>query len=132
MLAVSSPQRVNERLQKGHVRERLKSLESGERVNWATAEALAIGTLLYQGGLLALACGYFHFLYVLASIWTYCSPVDCAGFYVRLSGQDVGRGTFSHRHAMLVCQDSESAYLPLNHMTPNQSAFLEVRPDTEP
>ena len=54
MLAVSSPQRVNERLQKGHIRERLKSLESGEGVNWATAEALAIGTLLYQGGLLVL------------------------------------------------------------------------------
>ena len=51
----------------------------------------------------------------------------CAGFHVRLCGQDVGRGTFSHRHAMLVCQDSDSAYIPLNHMTPDQSGFLEVR-----
>lgn len=45
-------------------------------MDWATAEALAIGTLLYQG------------------------------YNVRISGQDIGRGTFSHRHAMLVDQSS--------------------------
>ena len=50
----------------------------------------------------------------------------CAGFNVRLSGQDVGRGTFSHRHAMFVCQDSEAAYIPLNYISPDQTAFLEV------
>ena len=50
-----------------------------------------------------------------------------AGFNVRLSGQDVGRGTFSHRHAMLVCRESDAAYLPLNHMSHDQTAFLEVR-----
>jgi len=43
-------------------------------LDWSTAEALAIGSLLYQG------------------------------YNVRLSGQDVGRGTFSQRHAMLVDQ----------------------------
>ena len=48
------------------------------------------------------------------------------GFYVRLSGQDVGRGTFSQRHAMFVDQVSENIYIPLNHMIPNQSAFFEV------
>ena len=49
------------------------------------------------------------------------------GFNVRLCGQDVGRGTFSHRHAMLVCQDSDSAHVPLNYLSPEQSNFLEVR-----
>ena len=46
---------------------------------------------------------------------------------MRLSGQDVGRGTFSHRHAMIVCQESESAYIPLNDLSPDQAAFFEVR-----
>lgn len=50
-----------------------------------------------------------------------------SGFNVRLSGQDVGRGTFSQRHAMVVCQDTDDAYIPLNHMDPNQKGFLEVR-----
>lgn len=36
------------------------------------------------------------------------------GSDVRISGQDVGRGTFSHRHAMLVEQHSESVVVPLN------------------
>jgi len=36
------------------------------------------------------------------------------GFDVRISGQDVGRGTFSHRHAMLVNQETESVIVPLN------------------
>lgn len=50
----------------------------GEQLDWATAEALAIGSLLYQG------------------------------YNVRISGQDIGRGTFSHRHAMFVDQNTES------------------------
>ena len=45
---------------------------------------------------------------------------------MRLCGQDVGRGTFSHRHAMLVCQESDASYVPLNHMMPDQTGFLEV------
>ncbi|KAH3853582.1 hypothetical protein DPMN_096111 [Dreissena polymorpha] len=48
------------------------------------------------------------------------------GFNVRISGQDVGRGTFSHRHAMLVDQVTDEIYVPLNHMTENQAGFLEV------
>lgn len=36
------------------------------------------------------------------------------GCDVRISGQDVGRGTFSQRHAMLVNQDDESTVVPLN------------------
>lgn len=50
-----------------------------------------------------------------------------SGFNVRLSGQDVGRGTFSQRHAMVVCQNTDNAYIPLNHMDPSQKGFLEVR-----
>uniref|UniRef100_A0A8V0XWC0 2-oxoadipate dehydrogenase complex component E1 n=1 Tax=Gallus gallus TaxID=9031 RepID=A0A8V0XWC0_CHICK len=45
---------------------------------------------------------------------------------IRLSGQDVGRGTFSQRHAMLVCQETDDTYIPLNHMSPDQKGFLEV------
>ena len=45
---------------------------------------------------------------------------------MRLSGQDVGRGTFSHRHAMLVCQSTDAAVIPLNYMVPHQDNFLEV------
>lgn len=36
------------------------------------------------------------------------------GHNVRLSGEDVGRGTFSHRHAMLVDNKSNEMYIPLN------------------
>lgn len=36
------------------------------------------------------------------------------GTDVRISGQDVGRGTFSHRHAMLVNQQTEGVVVPLN------------------
>lgn len=49
-----------------------------------------------------------------------------AGFNIRISGQDVGRGTFSQRHAMVVCQDSNDTYIPLNHISPEQTGFLEV------
>ncbi len=37
------------------------------------------------------------------------------GTDVRISGQDVGRGTFSHRHAMLVNQRTEGVIVPLNN-----------------
>ena len=48
------------------------------------------------------------------------------GFNVRLSGQDVGRGTFSHRHVMLVDQENDSFHIPLNHLHQSQTAFFEV------
>jgi len=70
-----------------------KMLERGGGIDWATAEALAFGTLLAEG-----------------------TPV-------RLSGQDSGRGTFSQRHAVLVDQQSEERYLPLNHIRPGQATF---------
>lgn len=43
-----------------------------------------------------------------------------------MSGQDVGRGTFSHRHGMLVDQETDEIHIPLNHIKDEQTAFLEV------
>ena len=43
------------------------------------------------------------------------------GHPVRMSGQDVERGTFSHRHAVLKTEESEEEYIPLNHLTPDQA-----------
>lgn len=48
------------------------------------------------------------------------------GRHVRLSGEDVGRGTFSHRHVMLVDQNTETIHIPLNHIDEQQTGFLEV------
>jgi 2-oxoglutarate dehydrogenase E1 component len=71
-------------------------IETGEGVDWATAEALAFGTLLLEG------------------------------FPVRLSGQDVTRGTFSQRHSGLIDQDTEQRWLPLNHVGSDQASFEVV------
>jgi 2-oxoglutarate dehydrogenase E1 component len=46
-----------------------------------------------------------------------------AGYPVRLTGQDVGRGTFSHRHAVLHNQKDGSAYVPLQHISEDQADF---------
>ena len=45
---------------------------------------------------------------------------------MRFSGQDVGRGTFSNRHAMLVDQSTDEMHVPLNNLFEQQKAFLEV------
>ena len=68
---------------------------SGEGFDWATGEALAFGGLLKEG------------------------------FCVRLSGQDSGRGTFSHRHAVLVDQKTDATYVPLAHLT-NAKGRIEI------
>jgi 2-oxoglutarate dehydrogenase E1 component len=68
--------------------------ESGEGFDWATAEALAFGTLLDEG------------------------------YSVRLSGQDSGRGTFSHRHAVWIDQRDGRKYIPL---TTVEGGRFEVR-----
>ncbi|MDE2229946.1 MAG: 2-oxoglutarate dehydrogenase E1 component [Alphaproteobacteria bacterium] len=70
-----------------------EALERGEGIDWATAEALAFGTLLAEGT------------------------------FVRLSGQDSGRGTFSQRHAVLYDQESEERHIPLNHIRDGQAQF---------
>ncbi|GLK68957.1 2-oxoglutarate dehydrogenase E1 component [Hansschlegelia plantiphila] len=72
---------------------RLKMVESGEGVDWAMAEALAFGSLLADG-----------------------TPV-------RLSGQDVERGTFSQRHSVLTDQETEARFTPLSNLSPEQARF---------
>ena len=67
--------------------------ESGEGFDWATAEALAFGSLQTEG------------------------------YPVRLSGQDCTRGTFSHRHSGLINQDTEDRYYPLNHIREGQAHY---------
>ena len=68
-------------------------IDSGQGIDWATGEALAFGSLLVEGR------------------------------RVRLSGQDVGRGTFSHRHSVWIDQETEVKYIPLNHINDHQSRF---------
>ena len=71
------------------------AIDSGQGIDWATGEALAFGTLLLEGS------------------------------RVRLSGEDCQRGTFSHRHAVLIDQTSQNEYTPMNNIAPGQ-AKLEV------
>ncbi len=70
-----------------------KSISSDTGVDWGMGEALAFGSLLLEG-----------------------TPV-------RLSGQDSSRGTFSHRHAVLVDQESGEEYSPLDHISDTQARF---------
>ncbi len=73
--------------------QKAKMIETGEGLDWATAEALAFGTLVLEG-----------------------NPV-------RLSGQDSGRGTFSQRHSVLIDQETEDRYIPLENISPDQATF---------
>ncbi len=70
-----------------------KMFETGKEFDWATAEAMAFGTLIKDG------------------------------YAIRLSGQDVGRGTFSHRHAIMYDQNTEEKYIPLQHIAEKQPKF---------
>jgi 2-oxoglutarate dehydrogenase E1 component len=70
-----------------------KMMEEGKGLDWAMGEALAFGTLLREGN------------------------------GVRLSGQDCGRGTFSHRHSVLVDQETEERYVPLNNLADEQKHY---------
>jgi 2-oxoglutarate dehydrogenase E1 component len=72
---------------------RRKAIDSGEGIDWSTAEALACCSLLLDG-----------------------HPV-------RLSGQDTERGTFSQRHAVLFDQESEARHTPFNHLREKQARF---------
>ena len=45
---------------------------------------------------------------------------------MRISGQDVGRGTFSHRHMMIIDQETDEAVIPLNNIRNEQGHFIEV------
>ena len=72
---------------------RRKMIDSGEGIDWSTAEALAFGSILLDG-----------------------NPI-------RLSGQDSERGTFSQRHSVLYDQRDETRYIPLNNLSPAQANF---------
>ncbi|MCJ1474249.1 2-oxoglutarate dehydrogenase E1 component [Lambiella insularis] len=73
---------------------RKKTVDEGKGIDWSTAEALAFGTLCEEG------------------------------HHVRVSGQDVERGTFSQRHAVLHDQESEAMYTPLKHISDKQGSFV--------
>jgi 2-oxoglutarate dehydrogenase E1 component len=75
---------------------RRKAIETGQDIDWATAEALAFCTLMLDG-----------------------HPV-------RLSGQDVERGTFSQRHSVLIDQENEDRYVPFNELGKKQARYEVV------
>ena len=75
------------------IEHRHAAIESGENIDWATAEHLAFASLLDQG------------------------------FPVRLAGQDTVRGTFVQRHCDLIDQTTEEHYQPLSHLGPSQAHF---------
>jgi 2-oxoglutarate dehydrogenase E1 component len=68
-------------------------LKEGVALDWATGEALAFGSLLLEG------------------------------FPVRLAGQDSARGTFSQRHSVLIDQNTEDRFFPLNQIDKNQKYY---------
>ncbi len=72
---------------------RRKMIETGKNIDWGTAEALAFGSLVEEGT------------------------------RVRVSGQDSGRGTFSHRQSVLSDQSVANQYIPLNNISDKQNEF---------
>ncbi|MBC6997194.1 2-oxoglutarate dehydrogenase E1 component [Cytophaga sp. FL35] len=75
------------------IKDRKKMYFETDSLDWAMGELLAYGTLLSEG------------------------------YGVRMSGQDVERGTFSHRHAVMKVEESEEEVLLLNHLSQDQGAF---------
>lgn len=75
------------------LQDKTKLLETEGKVDWATAELMAYGSILTEGNI------------------------------VRMSGQDVQRGTFSHRHAILRDEVTNKGYNRLNHFQENQQKF---------
>ncbi len=76
--------------------QRAEMLAADARIDWGCAEMLAFGTLVLEG-----------------------TPV-------RLSGQDSGRGTFSHRHAVLRDINTDARYVPLDHLSETQGRFAVI------
>ncbi len=75
------------------LQEKIRLLEAEQKIDWATAELMAYGSILLDGNI------------------------------VRMSGQDVQRGTFSHRHAILRDENTNKGYNRLNHFRENQEKF---------
>jgi len=76
--------------------QRLKSVETEQDINWGCGEMLALGSLLHEGT------------------------------WVRLTGQDVCRGTFSHRHAVLYDTQTGRPYVPLSQVAEGKSRFMII------
>lgn len=76
------------------LKNRSKSVVEGKNIDFPTAEALAFGSLVTDGN------------------------------HVRVSGQDVERGTFSQRHAVFHDQETEDTYTPLQHISKDQGKFV--------
>ena len=72
-----------------------------------------------------MAAGALPFNWGAAELLAYASLL-MEGFEVRLSGQDAGRGTFSHRHAVLHNQNRIEAYVPLQNIAPEQPHFIVI------
>ena len=72
---------------------RVEAVATGEGIDWGCGEMLALGSLLLEG------------------------------HGVRFTGQDVERGTFSHRHAVLHDFEDGETYTPLQHVSPDQGPF---------
>ncbi|HAO47369.1 MAG TPA: thiamine pyrophosphate-dependent enzyme, partial [Ferruginibacter sp.] len=75
------------------IQDKIKLFSDEKKVDWATAELMAYGSLLVEGK------------------------------DVRMSGQDVKRGTFSHRHAVIYDENTNKGYNRLNHFTEQQAPF---------
>ncbi len=75
------------------IEERQRMLAGELALDWGMAETLAYATLLHEG------------------------------YAIRLSGQDSGRGTFAHRHAVLHHQVERASHVPLAHLAPDQPRF---------
>lgn len=75
------------------LQDKIKLLETEQKIDWATAELMTYGSIL------------------------------CEGNIVRMSGQDVKRGTFSHRHAVLRDENTNAEYNRLDHLQEKQAAF---------
>ena len=84
---------LHKTLAKRFIPRRIEALHNGGPFDWAFAESLAWGSLLVEG-----------------------NPV-------RLSGQDVRRGTFSHRHAVFYDSETRERYIPLKNLADNQAKF---------
>lgn len=92
---ISSPQGFKKLKQIDKLlKDREQMIFEKKEVNWATAELLAYGSLLVEGNV------------------------------VRLSGQDVQRGTFTHRHAVLHDADTNATYSNLDHIQEDQGSFM--------
>jgi len=72
---------------------RKEMLRTSANIDWGMAEHLALASLLQEG------------------------------FPIRFTGQDVERGTFSHRHAVITLEDSEDKFVPLDHISHEQATF---------